>query len=323
MGHVNEALLGTGSSLDTPRDMLVRNHTVELATRDFGGSGPALLLIHGLGRNLEDWRPIVPALASSHRVIAMDLRGHGHSGDGNWTLSTALDDVHAVVESYELSTVVLMGHSIGGMISALYGASNNRCRAAINLDGHGRGREDQYIGFDPDQVRKHWAELKSTIGTTLPGGGAPLDLEQVDALRQTIIDRAHSTGREPDSALAVLDRSLELEGEGRYRARPNLTCVRAVLSALHQMQLFDVYRRVRCPLLIFHAVRLSDIADPPWIPAFIGSYHEGLRRDLAALSLECSHVSVETIEATHALVVERPAEIAARVEAFLLETPAP
>src|SRR4051812_17633078 len=47
------------------------------------GSGPAILLIHGLGgEGQRGWGRVMPLLEDSHEVYAMDLRGHGQSGDG-------------------------------------------------------------------------------------------------------------------------------------------------------------------------------------------------------------------------------------------------
>ncbi len=44
-----------------------------------GGSGPAVLLIHGIGDSSDTWRPVIEDLARSHTVIAPDLLGHGQS----------------------------------------------------------------------------------------------------------------------------------------------------------------------------------------------------------------------------------------------------
>ena len=43
------------------------------------GEGEAILLIHGVGLNAEAWAPQIAAFAASHRVIAMDMAGHGQS----------------------------------------------------------------------------------------------------------------------------------------------------------------------------------------------------------------------------------------------------
>jgi non-heme chloroperoxidase len=55
------------------------------------GQGPVIVLIHGFSMNGGFFRHNVPELARGHRVVTMDLRGHGHSGkqEHNWTLPQA------------------------------------------------------------------------------------------------------------------------------------------------------------------------------------------------------------------------------------------
>src|SRR5947208_8335140 len=44
-----------------------------------GGDGPPLVLVHGLGGTIENWRALAPSLAARHRVLVPDLPGHGRS----------------------------------------------------------------------------------------------------------------------------------------------------------------------------------------------------------------------------------------------------
>ena len=41
------------------------------------GQGPVVLLVHGTAASVHSWRDVIPLLATTHRVIAMDLPGHG------------------------------------------------------------------------------------------------------------------------------------------------------------------------------------------------------------------------------------------------------
>jgi pimeloyl-ACP methyl ester carboxylesterase len=84
------------------------------------GEGPPLLLIHGLGESTFTWRKIVPALARSHRVIALDLKGFGRS-DKPLDEAYGADDqaalVAAFMEQRKLAGVTLVGHSFGGTVA--------------------------------------------------------------------------------------------------------------------------------------------------------------------------------------------------------------
>ena len=75
------------------------------------GQGPVVVLIHGFSMNGGFFRHNVPELAQGHRVVTMDLRGHGHSGkqEHNWTLPQAARDVRARLEQLDLHDVMLAG----------------------------------------------------------------------------------------------------------------------------------------------------------------------------------------------------------------------
>ena len=79
------------------------------------GSGPALVVMHGLFGSATNWRSVARALASSHAVHTLDLRNHGASpwADSMGYLDLA-NDVRRYIESHELGPVTLMGHSMGG-----------------------------------------------------------------------------------------------------------------------------------------------------------------------------------------------------------------
>lgn len=84
------------------------------------GSGPDIVLIHGLFSNIAFWwSHIAPLLAQSHRVTALDLRGHGLSGmtERGYRAVDLAEDVVALLEHLDLSEVHLVGHSYGGAIA--------------------------------------------------------------------------------------------------------------------------------------------------------------------------------------------------------------
>jgi pimeloyl-ACP methyl ester carboxylesterase len=100
---------------------------VPIATWDLGGDGPPLLLVHATGFHARMWLPIAPALRSTHRLWAIDLRGHGDSGhhpDGDYRdWSLFVDDLLAVVDTLDLGDattgLVGAGHSLGGAVLLL------------------------------------------------------------------------------------------------------------------------------------------------------------------------------------------------------------
>jgi pimeloyl-ACP methyl ester carboxylesterase len=83
------------------------------------GSGRPLVLLHGLCDSHRTWFPVAPALARSHRVLMLDLAGHGESSrpDASYTLDWHATLVGAWLEKLGLDEVDLVGHSFGGGIA--------------------------------------------------------------------------------------------------------------------------------------------------------------------------------------------------------------
>ncbi len=85
-----------------------------------GGRGATeLVFVHGWLGNASWWAPTMERFAPSHRVVALDLAGHGSSGRDrrDWTVERFADDVVAVVRALDLEHVVLLGHSMSGTIT--------------------------------------------------------------------------------------------------------------------------------------------------------------------------------------------------------------
>lgn len=116
---------------------VVSREGVGLAVRDHGGTGATVVLLHGGGRTMDDWRPVTPRLAAAGlRVVTADLRGHGASSPALWSWPDAIADLTAVIDHLGLSEPAVAGHSLGGIVAALWATRRPRCPLAVNLDGH-------------------------------------------------------------------------------------------------------------------------------------------------------------------------------------------
>lgn len=86
------------------------------------GAPPAVLL-HCLGEDGEDWRGVVGRIAGTHRVFALDQRGHGHSDwPGEYGFAQWRDDVLGFLQALGLERVTLIGHSLGALAALLVAA---------------------------------------------------------------------------------------------------------------------------------------------------------------------------------------------------------
>jgi pimeloyl-ACP methyl ester carboxylesterase len=90
------------------------------------GSGPPLLLIHTIRTQLEYFRSLAPLLARSHTVYAIDLPGHGHSPidpGASFDEPYFRQAVIRFIEQLDLSTVTIVGESIGGALALTVAAA--------------------------------------------------------------------------------------------------------------------------------------------------------------------------------------------------------
>lgn len=273
----------------TATSRTVDSHGVALSTRDFGGDGAPLVLMHGAGMRQASLDLLIAELGPAYRVVTFDFRGHGGSTAGPWTFATAVQDLEAVIAAYGLDNPAVGGHSLGGMIAAQYAAAHPTCPGAINLDGQGTGRVDQYVGLDEADVRAWWA-THQRLAARVSGGPIGLLLK----------------------AIAVVTRQ-------QPPTSPETT--RQVMAAVDSTDLFTLYRSVRCPLLVFNATadedrRLMLLLMGNGLP-FLRAYRQGLRRDFAALAQEQGTFQVAEMDATHMLIRTHPGRVARVIDAFL------
>lgn len=110
-------------------DANAKTHTVarhELARERVGGTafrqvgnGEVILLIHGVGLNADVWEPQIAELSKSHRVIAIDMLGHGESDlpEGIVTLSSYVRQVETLLNALAITEANIIGHSMGGLVA--------------------------------------------------------------------------------------------------------------------------------------------------------------------------------------------------------------
>jgi pimeloyl-ACP methyl ester carboxylesterase len=83
------------------------------------GTGPVLLLIHGMAGTFENWRAVIEPLARHHTVVAPDLPGHGGSapGAGDYSIGALAAGLRDLLIALDHERATLVGHSLGGGIA--------------------------------------------------------------------------------------------------------------------------------------------------------------------------------------------------------------
>ena len=94
-----------------------------LSFDDGGTGGMPVIFVHSLAGNTSQWSAQLGHLRKSRRAIAIDLRGHGLSRpteDGDYSIEALVRDIDTVVREIGVSEFVLVGHSMGGIVSLAY-----------------------------------------------------------------------------------------------------------------------------------------------------------------------------------------------------------
>ncbi len=94
---------------------------------EISGSGPPVVLLHGVGLNQSIWAAQVKALEADFQVITYDLLGHGRSAAAfaNAPLADWVDQLNGVVRDLALEKFALVGFSFGGLIAQGYAAQHS------------------------------------------------------------------------------------------------------------------------------------------------------------------------------------------------------
>ncbi len=90
------------------------------------GTGTPVILLHGFLENLTMWQDIAPELSKKHRVICIDLLGHGNTACLGYIHSMELmaEAVEAILKHLEIKQSVLIGHSMGGYVALAFAEKN-------------------------------------------------------------------------------------------------------------------------------------------------------------------------------------------------------
>jgi pimeloyl-ACP methyl ester carboxylesterase len=108
------------------------------------GSGPALLLLHGIGDSSEGWQPLIPALAEHFTVIAPDLLGHGASAKprADYSVAAYANGMRDLLDVLGIERATVVGHSLGGGVAAQIAYQYpERCERLVLVASGGVGPE--------------------------------------------------------------------------------------------------------------------------------------------------------------------------------------
>jgi pimeloyl-ACP methyl ester carboxylesterase len=278
-----------------PEDRTVPGDGVRLHARDWGGSGQAVVLLHGLASNARIWDGVASRLAGAGlRVVALDQRGHGDSGQpgSGYDFGSLGRDLVAALTALGIERPVLAGHSWGAHVALEYAAGRPGAVAGLALVDGGLLGAAEWAGPDREEARRRMAPPRFAV---------PL----ADWLARAGRFEAGGPGR--PWIRDYLRAGVDVDDRGVARSRFQLDNHMQVVDALLDQRPPALYPLVDCPVLLCVA---ADPAD--------GETHTEAKRGAAARALDLLQSATVTWyeDTMHDIPLQRPAELAAEVARF-------
>ncbi len=168
---------------------------------DRGGAGDLpVVMVHSLAGNTTQWQAQLDHLRKTRLAIAFDMRGHGQSElarDQDYSLAAMAHDLATVVDSLGLTKFILVGHSYGGGVVAVYaGRHPDRVAGLLFVDPIGDGRQ-----APQEEIHPFMAALRSeAYAETIEAYWRSILTNADSAVVQAVITSLRKTPKE-----AVLD----------------------------------------------------------------------------------------------------------------------
>ncbi|GLR91776.1 alpha/beta fold hydrolase [Bradyrhizobium iriomotense] len=280
-----------------PKSCFYESHGLRLHYADWGNEGaPVVILVHGGRDHCRSWDAIARALQPHFRVLAPDLRGHGDSDwtrGGSYALTEYVYDLAQLVRTTRAQEVILVGHSMGGMVSLIYaGSFPEQVSALVVLDGV-TVLPDAQKAPTHERIAK-WVNQLDKLHDRTPRRYSTLE----DAAAQMVLHNKRLSG---DLALHLATHGAQRNEDGTYSWKFD-PYQRA--SAPHRLWPDDhvaLWARISCPTLLLNA-------DESFLA---GSRGAGLERYF-------QKARIETISgAGHWLHHDRPREVLGAIRRFL------
>jgi pimeloyl-ACP methyl ester carboxylesterase len=280
-----------------PETRFTSDGDVRLRYLEWPGDGSPVVLLHGLTVSAEYWSHTARILAENHRVIAADLRGHGHSDKPGWGYDypTLASDVEQLCDEAGVEGALIAGHSWGASVALMLAAEHpGRVAYLAMVDGGfgGRRRQANADGAPPNyESMMAPMEIYRTRKTYLEAAGGAL---------------SEVAGPELE---AVLMASVTVNGDGSISERLSRENQVLILKEMGNLNVRELYERVRAPVLFAGALG-ADGRGQEWNER----KRESVRRARELIPNSVEHWFPDT---AHDIQLHRPRELAAALEGFV------
>lgn len=239
---------------------------------DYPGAEPAIVLLHGLSANANEFCGLVDAgLGKSNRVIAPDLRGRGKSGkpDAGYSMGQHAADVIGLLDHLGLDRVVMGGHSFGALLT-IYLAAHfpERVSKLIVIDAA--------IVFHPDVVELLKPSL-ARLARVLPS---------TDAYLEEMRTAPHVVGFWDDAIEGYFRAELHSNEDGTVQSLTSASAVEQALIGVQVEPWAEMVSQIQHPAILLNA---SEGFGPPGSPPLVPPEHARVTADAFA---DCLYVPV-------------------------------
>jgi 2-succinyl-6-hydroxy-2,4-cyclohexadiene-1-carboxylate synthase len=119
------------------KDLRIHVDNIALQVREYEREGETIVFLHYGGGNLMVWQRVVPYFQARHRLVLVDLRGHGKSDrpDTGYHIDEMAGDVAGVMENLGIERAHILGSSLGAEVGLSLAANHPRKVASLACDG--------------------------------------------------------------------------------------------------------------------------------------------------------------------------------------------
>jgi pimeloyl-ACP methyl ester carboxylesterase len=231
---------------------------VPIAYRDYGGTGRGLVLIHGVGANLEATEEAAVRLGNTRHVVALDVRGCGRSGDPQrFRWADTVTDVETVAATCGLAELDVVGFSLGGIIAGHYATTHPGTRA-VSVDGFGAGVASRGTAAQAAALARYmdWARTSLQAMTAPPERG---DLAWKQQQIRAIEDGLRAMGYDPPHRERMIERQFTALPDGTYRRHPARQFLDDIVADAFDRDppanILEMFRGCTGPVLIIRCTR--------------------------------------------------------------------
>lgn len=210
-------------------------------------SNPPIIMLHGWLDNSLTFTRIAPELAKLSCLHAVDMAGHGHSGhrppgQGYLLMDYVADIAELIEEHFRDGKVDIVGHSLGGIVGALYAAAfPEKVRRLVMIDS---------LGALSRSVSETVPQLRKSIKKRIAGSGKPAVYP--DVVTAAKVREGGLSTLSHEAALTLIPRNLKPEGDGYgWRTDPRLRHPTALMMT--EDQVVASLKAIQAPTLFVRA----------------------------------------------------------------------